>query len=190
MNFRLFWWLSCSVGLYSLSAMGFLRWLSGKSYHLPLQRHNIHGYMHVYIHKFILICIKFMQKRAPALLDNLTQAFLMAPFFVLFEVALYLVLLQFSYDCFFAFLFILYIESEFDFIFFAFIQTGSSNVLGIRTISRVSGQRESNDRSWHQRMEGKERKENFLAWIKLSSDCTVSILLVLINTGTGTNSCM
>jgi len=28
-----------------------------------------------------------LQKRAPALLDNLLQAFLMAPFFVLLEVA-------------------------------------------------------------------------------------------------------
>ena len=33
-----------------------------------------------------------MQKRAPALLDNLIQAFLMAPFFVLLEVKLYLIL--------------------------------------------------------------------------------------------------
>lgn len=32
-----------------------------------------------------------MQKRAPALLDNLIQAFLMAPFFVLLEVTLHLI---------------------------------------------------------------------------------------------------
>jgi len=34
----------------------------------------------------MLLILVYSQKRAPALLDNLLQAFLMAPFFVLLEV--------------------------------------------------------------------------------------------------------
>lgn len=42
------------------------------------------------LHTLEILChdCNLLQKRAPALLDNLAQAFLMAPFFVLLEVIL------------------------------------------------------------------------------------------------------
>ena len=98
-----------------------------------------------------------MQKRAPALLDNLVQAFLMAPFFVLLEVNFCIAVVCWQHCCFAGW-------TTWPLMTILFV-SDSSHIWRVRTVSWLPWQGEQVDWGSPEGMGGQEIKEVLMRYV-------------------------